>query len=155
MSEEYVPAKLRRGVAERARGCCEYCRSQARFSPMAFSVEHIHPRSKGGETVSANLALSCPGCNGHKASKTDGEDPVTGAMVPLFHPRQQSWHDHFTWNEDFTRMVGLTPTGRATVVELQLNRENLVNLREVLRDAGRHPPSELQPQGIDGISPSI
>jgi hypothetical protein len=43
---------------------------------------------------------------------------------------------------DFTLAIGLTPTGRATVERLQLNREGVVNLRRVLRTIGQHPPSD-------------
>jgi len=120
MSETRLTADLRRSVAERARGCCEYCRSQARFATESFSVEHIVPESQGGPTAAENLALSCQGCNNHKHTKTQGRDPETGAAVPLFHPRQHRWGDHFRWNENFTQVVGLTPTGRATVEELRL-----------------------------------
>jgi hypothetical protein len=51
--------------------------------------------------------------------------------------------DHFAWSDDFTLVIGLTPTGRATVEKLQLNRSGLVNLRRVLRAVGEHPPAEL------------
>jgi hypothetical protein len=50
------------------------------------------------------------------------------------------WEAHFVWNEDFVTMVGLTPTGRATIERLQLNREGVVNLRRVLRAINQHPP---------------
>jgi hypothetical protein len=46
------------------------------------------------------------------------------------------------WNEDCTRLLGLTPVGRATIVKLQLNRLGVVNLRRVLRGIGEHPPEE-------------
>jgi hypothetical protein len=39
-------------------------------------------------------------------------------------------------------IVGLTPTGRATIEALKLNREPLVNLRRLLYAAGEHPPLE-------------
>jgi len=48
----------------------------------------------------------------------------------------------YIWNEDFTLIIGLTPTGRATVETLQLNREGLVNLRRLLYAMGEHPPAE-------------
>ncbi|MDX2239899.1 MAG: hypothetical protein NW224_04365 [Leptolyngbyaceae cyanobacterium bins.302] len=70
-------------------------------------------------------------------------DPVTEQKVPLFHPRQQQWQEHFTWNSGFTLVVGLTPTGRATVEELQINRIGLVNLRRALFAFGQHPPPFL------------
>jgi len=142
MSETRIPAELRRLVGERARGCCEYCHSQARFATEAFSVEHIIPESRGGPTGADNLALACQGCNSRKASKTLVRDPGSGEMVPLFHPRLQLWNDHFQWDAACTRMEGRTPIGRATVIELQLNRAGLMNLRQVLRLYGAHPPSE-------------
>lgn len=145
MSETRIPAALRRLVGERARGCCEYCRSQARFATEAFSVEHIIPESQGGPTSAENLALACQGCNSHKAGKSLVRDPATGDMVSLFHPRQQHWNDHFQWDESCTRMAGQTPTGRATMVELQLNRAGLMNLRHILRLFGAHPPSAPEP----------
>jgi hypothetical protein len=142
MPEPRVTAEQRRAVVERARGCCEYCRSQAHFATQSFSVEHIQPRSQGGKAHLDNLALACEGCNSHKYTKTEGYDPVTGETVPLYHPRQQKWRDHFCWNDDFTLIIGLTPTGRATVETLQLNREGLANLRRVLYAMGEHPPTE-------------
>lgn len=38
-------------------------------------------------------------------------------------------------------LVGLTPTGRASIVELRLNRENVVNLRRVLVLTDNHTPA--------------
>ncbi len=116
MTKTYIPVQLKHRIVERARGCCEYCLSQAEFSTQAFSIEHIIPASCKGETVLDNLALACQGCNNHKYTKTEGRNPINGEIVPLYHPRQQLWQDHFTWNDDFTLIVGLTPTGRATVV---------------------------------------
>ncbi|MGH9428352.1 MAG: HNH endonuclease [Terriglobia bacterium] len=127
-------------VAARAGQCCEYCRSQAQYSAEAFTVDHIMPRSLGGVTTSENLAFCCHGCNQHKSIRTSSSDPVTGSSVPLFHPREQHWQDHFTWNEDFTLVLGLTPTGRVTIVTLHLNRPGLINLRRVLYTIGVHPP---------------
>jgi hypothetical protein len=110
------------------------------FATQSFSVEHILPRARGGSADLENLALSCQGCNNHKFTKTEGFDPLTKQTVPLFHPRKQRWRDHFTWNEDYTLVIGLTPTGRATVNELHLNRSSLSNLRHVLFASGEHPP---------------
>jgi len=93
------------------------------------------PRSKGGETSEDNLALSCQGCNGHKYTATTAVDPVTETEVPLFDPRQDLWQEHFAWSADFTRVVGLSEVGRATVDRLKLNRPGLVNLRRVLVEA--------------------
>ena len=135
-----VSAVLRRLVIERARGCCEYCLSQASFSTQPFSVEHILPLDKGGLTESENLALSCQGCNNHKYNKTEGIDPVTRQRVSLYHPRQQAWSEHFAWNDDYSLILGITPTGRATVETLHVNRAGIVNLRRVLYAVRQHPP---------------
>ena len=141
MTKTRLTKQQKRALVERAGGCCEYCLSQARFAIQAFSIEHIIPRSREGQTTLDNLAFACQGCNNHKYTKTEGRDPVTGEVVPLFHPRQHRWQEHFTWNEDFTLMIGLTPTGRATVEVLHLNREELINLRRVLYAMGEHPPT--------------
>ena len=143
MPERAAPAELRRKVFLRAHGCCEYCRSQARFALQSFSVDHIVPRSTGGLDDVKNLALACQGCNSHKYSRTRTRDPVSGATVRLYHPRRDRWSEHFAWNEDFTLIMGLSAIGRATIEALQLNRVSVVNLRRLLYQAGEHPP--LQP----------
>jgi hypothetical protein len=108
----------------------------------SFAVEHIDPRSRFGPTTAENLAYACQGCNNPKYNRTHGRDPVSGADVSLFHPRRERWSDHFAWNPDGTLVVGLTPTGRATVETLRLNRDGLVALRRLLYAAGEHPPPE-------------
>ncbi|MEL6671335.1 MAG: HNH endonuclease [Bacteroidota bacterium] len=128
-------------IEKRASGCCEYCLSQSRFSPDPFTIEHIFPRSKGGNDDYSNLALACQGCNNRKYNFTEAMDPVTGTMVPLFHPRQDPWANHFRWNDDCSRILGISPEGRATIDKLGLNRPGLVNLRKVLYLAGEHPPA--------------
>lgn len=137
-----VTSRQRRAVAKRANSCCEYCRSQESYSPQTLAVEHIIPLYRGGETELDNLAYSCQGCNNHKFTKIEARDPRSNEVVPLFHPRQQRWNDHFTWSEDATMIIGLTPTGRATIEALKLNRANLINFRRVLRAVGKHPPVE-------------
>src|SRR6266478_6577848 len=102
MAKKRASAPLRRQVEERARSCCEYCRSPARFATHPFSVEHVVPRSRGGQTTFDNLAYACQGCNNCKYDKTEGEDPLRGANVSLYHPRRQRWRDHFAWTNQFT-----------------------------------------------------
>ena len=119
MSERHIPAELRRLVADRGQHCCEYCRTQARYSADSFTVDHIIPRNLGGSTTADNLALCCHGCNQHKSRRAVVADPVTATLVRLFHRREQRWGAHFAWNDDFTRMLGLTSTGRATIAALQ------------------------------------
>ena len=103
-------------------------------------IEHIIPESKNGSNELENLALSCHGCNGSKYDKTHGFDPITEDEFPLFHPRLNKWITHFEWNEDFSEILGLTSTGRATINTLKMNRPNLINLRFALYIIGYHPP---------------
>jgi HNH endonuclease len=141
MSKTYVPIALQREVTERARRYCEYCRCSSLFHSDPFSIEHIIPEVLGGDTITANLAFACLGCNKYKSIFTVAIDPVAEQEVPLFHPRTQIWEEHFAWNDDFTLVIGLTSSGRATVERLRLNRLGLVNLRRALHHFGVHPPT--------------
>ena len=137
---EYISKSLRQAVEQRANRRCEYCRSSLSFTTESFAAEHILPVSRGGATELDNLALSCSGCNGRKYDKVEALDPVTEQIVPLFHPRLQDWNEHFGWNEDYTRIVGKTPTRRAAIQTLGINREGVVNLRWGMFLLGIHPP---------------
>jgi len=129
-----------RQIRQRADGRCEYCRCPESHCPQNFSADHIWPQSLEGDDEIENLALACQGCNNKKYNKTVAVDPATGVEVSLFHPRQQNWSDHFVWSDDELTIIGLTATGRATIAALDLNRQSVVNLREVLIPAGLHPP---------------
>ena len=139
MPAKRVTAAQRRFVRARAQGCCEYCRTPADCVPGSFAIEHIKPKAKGGQTTLRNLALSCPACNGHKFDKLVGCDPLKEKLVRLFNPRRQQWVKHFCWSADSTQLIGLTPTGRATVATPQMNQEQMLNLRRLLILAGLHP----------------
>lgn len=140
MPNPAIPLAVRRKVFERANGNCEYCKNQQGYSTAPFSVEHIVPRGRQGSDDLENLALSCPACNAHKHTKLAALDPLTRKVMPLFNPRTQFWEEHFVWDETFTEVLGLTPTGRATVKCLKMNRTESVNLRLVLAAFGKHPP---------------
>jgi HNH endonuclease len=133
-------AKLRRLAQNRAAGRCEYCRSPDCYSPQPFSLEHISPRSAGGNDSLDNRAWSCQGCNNHKYTRLAALDTLSGMIAPLFHPRTDVWDDHFRWSDDYTQILGITATGRVTVLVMNLNRQELVNLRQLLVAFGEHPP---------------
>jgi hypothetical protein len=136
-----MKVSLRKAVCERALDCCEYCQMQAILSHDPFSAEHILPIAKGGLDELENLAWACLGCNLFKSITTHVFDLITGDLVALYNPRTQKWSDHFEWTEGFTLILGLTPTGRATIMRLKLNRLGLVNLRKIFVAAGKHPPN--------------
>jgi hypothetical protein len=137
----YVPATLRRRVAEHFAYCCAYCRTAERLTVAIFECEHITPRSAGGETVFENICFSCPTCNRYKADRTIAIDPDTQEETALFHPHQDKWQDHFRWSEDATAIVGLSVTGRATISVLRMNRPQLVRVRRMWAAMGEHPPA--------------
>jgi hypothetical protein len=135
-----ISKKTRLLIADRASYSCEYCFSQAKFSPDYFSVEHIVPSVKQGSDDMDNLAYACSGCNNHKFTATIGLDPLSGVEVALYHPRLDNWDLHFRWSDDLSILVGISPSGRATIERLKLNRESVVNLRILLVAVGKHPP---------------
>jgi hypothetical protein len=136
----YVAAELRRRIRARFADCCAYCRTGESLTVTSFEIEHIIPRSVGGETVFENLCLACPTCNRYKAYRQIAVAPLTGQTVPLFHPQQQQWEDHFAWNEGATEIIGLTPTGQATIDALRMNRPQLIRLRRMWVKMREHPP---------------
>ena len=136
----YIPVQLREQVIANASGRCAYCQSRQDLMGVTFEVDHIVPESAGGPTSLANLCLSCPTCNRHKARRLTAQDPVSGEVTPLFHPLKQAWAEHFTWSGDGMKLMGLTSIGRATVEALQMNRPTIVQLRGYWIALGLHPP---------------
>lgn len=132
-----LAGELKAAVRERAAVRCEYCRMHQSLQGATFHVEHIIPRSKGGSSDLANLALACPGCNLHKADRITALDPESGSRVRLFHPRQQSWSEHFRFMGH--RIEGLTSTGRATVAAFDLNHSRRLRIRSVEEKLGLYP----------------
>src|SRR5712691_8524952 len=126
---------FRQFVTARTGGACEYCRLLQAAAGVTFHVEHILPRSQGGETVMSNLALSCPGCNLAKAERTTGIDQ-SGRTQPLFNPRDfepwlLGWHLHFALDRESGMIVPRTPTGEATVRSLKMNHALRVFARKL------------------------
>ena len=98
------------------------------------------PRSAGGTTVFENLCLACPTCNRYKSDRTSVIDPETQFEAELFHPHRETWADHFAWNDNATEIIGLTPSGRATIAGLRMNRPQLVRVRRMWVAMDEHPP---------------
>lgn len=126
-----MTAALREFIRQRAYARCEYCRlHDFALSPEDFHVEHIIARQHRGGDDDANLAWACIYCNLYKGPNLSSIDPDTGAHTELFHPRRQSWQQHFRM--DGPRIVGLTAVGRTTAWLLEMNSEILVHLRASL-----------------------
>src|SRR4051812_16828057 len=107
-----------------------------------MEVEHIIPEAEGGPTTEENLWLACSRCNEHKAARSRAVDLLTQQVTPLFNPRRQVWAEHFCWNDGGDTIIGLTPTGGATVSALHLTRPPLMRARRVWVSWGWHPPRD-------------
>ena len=140
MPEKPTNPTIRQFVFERAHFLCEYCCSPLEYCIQPFVIEHIIPISKHGTNDLDNLACACGGCNGHKYNKTEAQDTVDQKSVLLYHPRLHQWFDHFAWSADFIQIIGVSDTGRATIASLHLNRPGVLNIRQLLVLAGKHPP---------------
>jgi hypothetical protein len=106
-----------------------------------LQIDHVVPTVKEGPDDEDNLCLACEFCNQYKWTKTDGIDPQSGQWVSLFNPRQQRWEDHFVWSANGAEIIGLTATGRATVIALRLNNVLAITVRQNWVKAGWHPPA--------------
>ena len=122
--------KVRELVRRRAGNRCEYCLISQEATPFfTFHIEHIVAKQHVGETDDPDrLAFACNRCNAYKGPNLSSVDPKTQEIVLLFNPRQDAWNDHFVLRGG--EIVGLTPTGRATVQLLNMNAPHRVELRE-------------------------
>lgn len=66
-SQNHIAPFTRMGVLLRERGRCGYCGNT--ISRKTLTFDHVHPRSKGGETSWQNVVASCSSCNTKKANK--------------------------------------------------------------------------------------
>lgn len=132
-----IPAALRRLVIERAENRCEYCGLSQISQIATFHIDHVVPIAAGGETTEDNLALACVSCSLRKGARLTGIDPLTREEAPIFNPRKDRWQEHFLWDDIYAG--GRTPTGRATVLALAMNRTTALLIRGEESLRGRHP----------------
>lgn len=137
-----IPEAIQAQVRQRAAYLCEYCHASEQWQYVQFTVDHVIPLTLGGADDLDNLALACFHCNRQKSNHLTGIDPQSAAEVPLFNPRRERWQNHFIWSTYGLSIIGLTPTGRATVDALALNRERVMNIRAADLEVGRHPPAK-------------
>jgi len=124
-----MDARTRALVRRRAADACEYCRIPQSATPIIpFHVEHVTALQHGGTDDIDQLALACDRCNAYKGPNLASVDPDSGSIVLLYHPRLDKWDDHFAFRGG--EVVGMTPTGRATVRLLNMNAPRRVELRE-------------------------
>ncbi len=134
-----MDAESRILVRLRAAGRCEYCRLPEAADEWPFHIDHIIATVHQQNDDPSNLALACTQCNLHKGTNFASIDPETSARVDLFDPRQQPWHEHFHVDND-GRIVGITPSGRATVRLLDMNGSPQLELRRELIELRMYQP---------------
>ncbi len=141
-ANRYISEATQNQVRQRAKFLCEYCHASEQWQYVSFTVDHVIPLTKGGANLIDNLALACFHCNRQKSDKLKAFDEQSLSEVPLFNPRTDNWQEHFIWSKDTLLIIGLTPTGRATVTELVFNRPRIINIRAADREIVRHPPPD-------------
>jgi hypothetical protein len=134
----YISADLRRLVASRAGGACEYCLIHENNTYVGCQVDHIISEKHGGLTEPDNLAYACACCHRAKGSDIGSIASSTGQLTRLFNPRTDRWGDHLA-------LQGLliqprTPVGEATVRALALNDSERMRERQALGHIGKYPP---------------
>ena len=95
------PRFNRRNLFARDSNRCQYCGRS--FSSSELSLDHIIPRSRGGETCWENVVCCCVECNARKGGRTPKESrmhlirqPVRPKHNPLLtiklgNPKYESW----------------------------------------------------------------
>lgn len=84
----YQPLRFnRRNLFARDKQCCQYCGKQLTLSQM--SLDHVVPRSQGGNTNWENIVCCCVKCNTTKGGRTPGQAHMKLQQQPC-KPAQQS-----------------------------------------------------------------
>ncbi len=75
----YRPLALtRRNVFHRDGHCCQYCG----YEGEQLSIDHVIPRSRGGQDVWENVTTACLRCNVRKGNRTPREAEMPLRRVP-------------------------------------------------------------------------
>lgn len=142
MQRKKIPEKTKAKIRRLAKNRCGFCLSHQDYVWDILEIDHIFPLAKGGKDDEQNLWLICSTCNNSKYNKIESFDLITRQNTPLFNPCLQNWHEHFKWSKDATEIIGKTPTGRATITALNLNRERFIRVRKNWVSANWHPPKD-------------
>lgn len=81
----------RMNIYKRDKHTCQYCGTKP--GTQELSVDHIHPRSKGGISSWTNCVLACVDCNRKKSAKTLKQCGMKLLSVPIEPP----WNPLFSF----------------------------------------------------------
>jgi 5-methylcytosine-specific restriction endonuclease McrA len=70
----------RRALLLRDHAECQYC--GARPPRKDLTVDHVLPRSRGGQTTWENVVIACKPCNSRKGNRTPGEANMNLTVLP-------------------------------------------------------------------------
>ena len=70
----------RRNIFARDHNRCQYCGS--RFPTSELSLDHVIPRSRGGESTWENMVCACTDCNARKGGRLPAEASMTLVRRP-------------------------------------------------------------------------
>ena len=103
----------RRAVFARDGWTCQYCGSRS-----SLTVDHVIPRSKGGDSSWENIVASCAPCNRRKGDRLPAQadmHPPQGAARPAparLHPRRRPTNPPRLASMAPRRRTGLSPLSR-------------------------------------------
>jgi 5-methylcytosine-specific restriction endonuclease McrA len=93
----------KREVFRRDQFCCQYCgRASTRLT-----LDHVIPRTRGGEYAWENLVSACPQCNHYKGSRTPQEAGMVLRVSPGEPPATAIYlyGRYLAENEDWARYL--------------------------------------------------
>jgi 5-methylcytosine-specific restriction endonuclease McrA len=85
----------RKNILRRDGHRCQYCGR----ADLTLTVDHIHPKAKGGEDTWENLVAACVDCNNRKGDRTPEEAHLKLNRKPM-KPNHVSFIRHFVGNID-------------------------------------------------------
>ncbi|HEV8307865.1 MAG TPA: HNH endonuclease [Methylomirabilota bacterium] len=106
----------KKNILRRDHYMCQYCGRRGD----RLTVDHVTPRSKGGETTWTNVVAACLRCNLHKGNRTLGEAGMSLVHQPthpqflfsihlLRHPHASLFFD--AWRKYLTAVPAVIPSG--------------------------------------------
>ena len=99
-----IQVKLsKREVMRRDNFTCQYCGQRT----SRLTIDHIVPRSQGGEQIWSNLVAACPTCNHRKGGRTLEQAHMQLLRAPIEPPSSASYifARHLTQNEDWIPFI--------------------------------------------------
>lgn len=84
----------RENIFARDKHICQYCGKE--FSSKELTLDHVFPKSRGGETSWENIVACCKSCNQYKADRT----PEEAGLILLNNPKKPESY----WEFEFSKI---------------------------------------------------